>query len=395
MTGLRCPNCGFYNLSARTKCARCGKPLPEISEEQKPQSLFEDEQSSATGSGSISKSEPGAKTGSGSMPRPEPPADAAPASTITGEVVADSGEPLEAVIEQSAPEAQPAGPGQEEPEKIKPTVPEMPSFDDSAASRVSTEAELGELSEFFKEARKKPQAAPAAPGEPKPSAREVSKPSPGRGREPLVNKERPAEEASEVRMEAGPERAEDSMSQIRIQSGETSHPSDFKPNFDQPLFPDLEAEAAAEARSDSDSAVSRPLNAGILTVALAGFIDLAVYFVMAAAFSLAGSLASGAELNLANGPENFGPIVPVLIVLLVVIWFYQMFFLSVLGQTPGQIAAGIQALDKSGTRPSLAKAGIRAFVYLLCLIPAGIGFIPNLIGISIPDKIANTKIVRW
>ncbi len=28
-------------------------------------------------------------------------------------------------------------------------------------------------------------------------------------------------------------------------------------------------------------------------------------------------------------------------------------------------------------------------------IPAGIGFIPTLLGISIPDKIAGTKIVRW
>ena len=101
MTGLRCPNCGFYNLSARTKCARCGKPLPDITEQPQSQNLFEEKPDEASASDSMPagragfpapvppasspgcargsgiaapRRKPGPATGSGSMPKMSPPA---------------------------------------------------------------------------------------------------------------------------------------------------------------------------------------------------------------------------------------------------------------------------------------------------------------------------------
>ena len=481
MTGLRCPNCGFYNLSARSKCARCGKPLPEIGAEPKPADLFEPEKAEATGSESLPKKDPAAAaeptttvttpqpaapeppaqaeagifTGSGSFPKKEaapkemPPEMEAeiffteetpkepPAASASGSMpkmkpigANESGSIITAEIvnettaartgnDNTPTEYDPASqpPAELPDEKPASIIPEVPSFDDSAASKIGTEAELGELSEFFKDAKRKPPAPERVKPAPKPAPKTVSRPTPPPRQERLVPppppepeeisvsklKPEPLDESSGLKAEADPVTepskiklqeepagAEDSISRIKIQKGADASQSDFNANFAEPV---LDFGTGSDSQqSESDSAVSRPFEAGSGKIILAGVVDLAVYFVIAGVTVMAGSWASGqgAGLGVTSAAS-----VPVGIAILFVLWFYQVFFLSVLGQTPGQMAAGIEVLDKSGRRPSVPQASVRASVHLLCLIPFGLGFVPTLLGSSLPDKFAQTKIVKW
>ena len=259
----------------------------------------------------------------------------------------------------------------------KPATPEVPSFDDSAASKVGTEAELGELSEFFKDAKKKP-AAPSRlrqslllllpQGQPDRLLRRLRRQNRCSGRKTCQAGRSPASSAGA----AGPidfstdessgsasasrsgkvETAEDSVSQIKIKSVDTSHPSEFNPNFKQPVFPDFGSGSSGEVeKSESDSAISRPLEADKSRIIIGGIADLVIYALIAALFVATGSLA-GATTFKAGASFIF----PLAIVILAVVWFYQVFFIAVLGQTPGQMIAGIEVLDKSGHRISIAKA---------------------------------------
>lgn len=511
MTGLRCSNCGFYNLSARSKCARCGKPLPVIDGESKPEPLLEIQEDN-TGAGSLPAAEPVTATGSG--------------SAIVAELISESEDLPEVVPE--IPEAQAAKPEAEEfdlaklteeepglkPKEMSP-VPEVPSFDDSAAGKIGTEAELGELSQFFKDAKRKapgpdtapppaktapgpevkpapqPAAAPASAVKPAPPKVEVKpapvaapaskpevKPAPapqasapipepkpfvppptgkpeeqpavppptgpanpipvaikGWPKEPPAAETRPlfkpipvedsGESWPEVKAEPGSsggfsvgeasasrpaagEGSEASVSQITVKPAESSSASEFNPNFSdqdnrfKQMLSDLDTEVKRRRSqqpgpetSPSDSAVTRPAAAGFLKLILAGTIDLLIYFGIAVSFGLAGKWAGAVSLSGAAPKEIAGFVFPVAVAVLLVVWFYQVFFLSVLGQTPGGMVAGIEVLDKSDHRPGISKAGVRSLVYLLCLVPAGLGFIPTLLGASIPDKFSDTRLVHW
>jgi uncharacterized RDD family membrane protein YckC len=358
------------------------------------------------------KEEAGATTGSGTMPK----AASVSGSMITAEVVetTETGkETIEPVPIEDELKTEPIEDVTPAVVPPKPAAPEVPSFDDSAASKIGTEAELGELSEFFKDAKKKPAAPEPPPARmappPPPPARPArpAPPAPPEPKEPidlgageaLGLAERQASASASVSASASAsasrsgkaEEAEDSVSQIKIKSVDTSHPSEFNPNFNQPVFPDFGSGSSGEVeKSDSDSAISRPFEADKSKVIISGVADLVIYALIAAVFVAAGSLA-GAVTFKAGASFIF----PLAIVILAVIWFYQVFFISVLGQTPGQMIARIEVLDKSGHRISIAKASVRALVYLVCLIPAGIGFIPSLLGSSIPDKAAGTKPVKW
>ena len=273
------------------------------------------------------------------------------------------------------------------------------------------------LSEFFKDAKRKPPESEQVKSAPKPTPKTVSRPVSPPRQERLVPPPRPepeeisvsklkpeprdelsgvkieakpVAEPSKVNLQDAPAGAEDSTSRIKIQKGADASQSDFNPDFAEPV---LDFGTDSDSRpSDSDSAVSHPFEAGSGKIILAGVVDLVIYLVIADVTAMAGSWASGQGAGLgATGAAS----VPVAIAILFVIWFYQVFFLSVLGQTPGQMMAGIEVLDKSGRRPSVPQASVRASVHLLCLIPFGLGFIPTLLGSSLPDKFAQTKIVKW
>ena len=274
MTGLRCPNCGFYNLSARAKCARCGKSLPELPPDQR-NSFPEDE---ASASGSAITGEVITQT---TRVSPEVPgeAPAAPAKELEPEAV--NGSETGAVLE---PEPAPAAEAQDLPEpEILPepepapeeplvsqdaTVPteyvtEVPSFDQSGSSKLEADREAGDLSSFFKDVKQKP--------------------------EPV--REEPAGEGSEVQV--GVEESEESLSRIGLAKEEAGTPS-FKPDFNKPLFPDFgEGSGEKGDLESSESAVSAPTQAGKARIFFGGLMDLLVYLAIAAALVLAGQWASG------------------------------------------------------------------------------------------------------
>jgi uncharacterized RDD family membrane protein YckC len=473
-----------------------------------PDSLFEDKEDT---------------TGSGSIPSAEPVSAAGSESAITAEIISE--------VTDAGNAAQPMEPAGEEfdlskltaedpaPQEEKPAVPEVPSFDESAGGKLGADAELGELSQFFKDVKRQPAPAPVTPPppasaprpevkpaappapqasvprpEPKPapvappppvsaprpeekpaapppaqpsapkpqpvapppkpavipepeyhppapspdesdatpvlqeeesnsvfkpvpveikgwpkdpqdaSDSETAKPTPvavkswpdeksessaptGFGEEDAsASRPAPADESSAV--------SEPSVSQITVKPGETSSRSEFNPNFSEQVL-DFGSDSSESGKSRSDSAVTRPVAAGIVKVSGAGLIDLVIYGVIAAAFGLAGKWASAVNLAGAAPSEIAGFLVPLALVVLLVVWFYQVFFLSVLGQTPGQMIVDIEVLDQHNKRPSVSKAGIRAAVYILCLLPAGLGFLPTLLSASIPDKAAGTKLAYW
>lgn len=445
MTGLRCPNCGFYNLSVRAKCARCGKPLPELTAEQK--EIPFDEASESGEVSIISPSEEAKKVETSDkkvqevkgsdeegasvrweIPKPEAssllrdekfPSRKPLESTESGVKTKPSLEPeimvqveesrdtqsgsiLEAEIISSSQELSPADTASKEDkislEKIseqgiesrvgsvltgevildrtqdsgtssreKSSEPELPSFDESVATKVEISAELGELSSFFQGIKKKPE----------------------------VQESEAGDDMSQVRLkeEAG---TEESLSQIGIVKEETSGPS-FKPDFDKPLFSQFGEESEEkQAIESSESAVSAPSVPGRTRFLLGGVIDLLVYLLIGFLFILAGEWASGSRFWVLRSSEGFWSIIGlILLALLSVIWFYQVFFLSVLGQTLGGLVFRLEVLDFSGNRPRVLRAALRALVYLLCLVPLGLGFVPAILGNSLPDKIARTRLVRW
>ena len=106
MTGLRCPNCGFYNLSARAKCARCGKALPEVPPDQK--NIFPEDEASGSGSMSAITGEVITQTTRVSPEaRGEEPAAPAAEPEATAGSVSETGAVLEP---EPAPEPEPLPP---------------------------------------------------------------------------------------------------------------------------------------------------------------------------------------------------------------------------------------------------------------------------------------------
>ncbi len=330
MPGIKCPNCGFHNLTPRDRCIRCGKPL-EIVEEPTPSLFDEESEASMESSASASVEEP---------------------SQVDTDFTPREFEP-----EISTSQA---------PDKETEEVPEVPSFDESAQSRLGTETELSELSRFFK---KEPEQVPEE-----------------------ETFEEKSEEASRVEIEKEPSIEEASLSRIEI---EPSTESDFQPEFGKPIFPDFTQEEG-EASTTSESAVSAPEVVSRSPKIIGGMIDFGLYLVFYLILVGAGRWALGldfAQLGFKELLLEF--FLPLYGFLLLLVWFYQFFFISVLGQSISGMLLGVEVLDKSGSRPSPLRAGLRALVYVLCLAPAGLGFIPELVGKSLPDLLAGTRTVRW
>jgi uncharacterized RDD family membrane protein YckC len=157
------------------------------------------------------------------------------------------------------------------------------------------------------------------------------------------------------------------------------------PALPRPLPPDQSQPAAA---AESASAGAR-LFAAIIDVSLLGSIDAAVlYFTL----RLCG-------LTFADAREI--PLVPFAAFIGLLNGGYMSAFTAAGGQSLGKMVAGIKVItmDQSSRsdRVPLGQAVLRAAGYLVSALPAGLGFLPALVGPehrAVHDRLAHTRVVR-
>jgi uncharacterized RDD family membrane protein YckC len=93
------------------------------------------------------------------------------------------------------------------------------------------------------------------------------------------------------------------------------------------------------------------------------------------------------------------PPVPFMAFLLLVAGGYLTLFTAAGGQTIGKMAAGIKVVstDVDRLRVPLGQSVLRATAYLASALPAGLGFLPALLGAdrrAIHDRLADTRVVK-
>jgi len=93
------------------------------------------------------------------------------------------------------------------------------------------------------------------------------------------------------------------------------------------------------------------------------------------------------------------PQVPFVAFLMLIAGGYFTLFTAAGGQTIGKMAAGIKVVpfDRERGRVPLGHSVLRATAYLVSALPAGLGFLPILIGTdkrAIHDRLAETRVVK-
>jgi uncharacterized RDD family membrane protein YckC len=93
------------------------------------------------------------------------------------------------------------------------------------------------------------------------------------------------------------------------------------------------------------------------------------------------------------------PLAPFVSFLLLIAGGYFTVFIAANGQTIGKMAAGLKVVpaDADTSRVSVGHAVLRAAAYLVSALPAGLGFLPALVGDdrrAIHDRLAATRVVK-
>jgi uncharacterized RDD family membrane protein YckC len=163
----------------------------------------------------------------------------------------------------------------------------------------------------------------------------------------------------------------------------------------RPAVTSASAEASAaravpvESTDGLASAGARVIG-GVVDAAILGGIDLTViYFTLKICdmtFLQAASL----------------PMAPLLSFLALLDGGYLATFVAAGGQTIGKMAAGTRVVPADPAAPawervSFGQAAVRAVGYLVSLLPAGLGFVPALVGRerrAVHDRLADTRVVR-
>ncbi|MBI2222995.1 MAG: RDD family protein [Acidobacteria bacterium] len=91
------------------------------------------------------------------------------------------------------------------------------------------------------------------------------------------------------------------------------------------------------------------------------------------------------------------PIVPLVTFLLLLDAGYTITFTAAVGQTIGKMATGIKVVDNdSDSQPPFGFAVLRTAAYAASLLPAGLGFLPALLGKdrrALHDRLAETRVI--
>ncbi len=93
------------------------------------------------------------------------------------------------------------------------------------------------------------------------------------------------------------------------------------------------------------------------------------------------------------------PLVPFVSFLLLIAGGYFTLFTAAGGQTIGKMAAGIRvvSMDHEYARVPLGRSVLRAAAYAVSALPAGLGFLPAIVGAdkrAIHDRLADTRVVK-
>jgi uncharacterized RDD family membrane protein YckC len=149
------------------------------------------------------------------------------------------------------------------------------------------------------------------------------------------------------------------------------------------------AEAGDTPQQPTASAGARIVG-GFVDAAILGGIDLAVVY-----FTLKICDMTFLQLPLL-------PMAPLLSFLALLNGGYLATFVAAGGQTIGKMAAGTRVVPadpraRAGARVSFGQSIMRAAGYLVSLMPAGLGFVPALVGHerrAVHDRLADTRVVR-
>jgi uncharacterized RDD family membrane protein YckC len=145
----------------------------------------------------------------------------------------------------------------------------------------------------------------------------------------------------------------------------------------------------------SDETSTHPLAAAIGSRLLAGLVDVLILgsigmVVLYLTLKLCGLEFAGAAAI---------PPLPFASFLLLVAGGYFTLFTAAGGQTIGKMATGIRvvAMESDAARVPLGHSVLRATAYLVSALPAGLGFLPALLGAerrAIHDRLADTRVVK-
>jgi uncharacterized RDD family membrane protein YckC len=162
-----------------------------------------------------------------------------------------------------------------------------------------------------------------------------------------------------------------------------------------PFAPALEALPRLQRAPSVDAPTALPIAATAGSRIFAALVD----FVILGAISMAVLYLTlkTCGLNFAN--IGLIPLAPFASFLLLVAGGYFTLFVAANGQTIGKMAAGLKVIPAGSDahRVSVGHAVLRAAAYLASALPAGLGFLPALIGAdrrAIHDRLAATRVVK-
>jgi uncharacterized RDD family membrane protein YckC len=134
----------------------------------------------------------------------------------------------------------------------------------------------------------------------------------------------------------------------------------------------------------------------LLSRAGAGAVDFAVWLCIGAVlFTGARALSGFAPLH--GSAQDWAVLVllPVVFMSSLLALIYAGLFSSLSGRTPGMMIFGLKVADSTGARPPAHRAFIRAGLFIMGLLPLGIGLLPLAAGQeSFLDRCSGTTVTR-
>lgn len=155
----------------------------------------------------------------------------------------------------------------------------------------------------------------------------------------------------------------------------------------------LRERASSSLRVDTARSPAAPIGArllgGVIDLSLMAALDFAVLY-----FTLRACALTFAEIDRL-------PIAPFAAFLILLNGHYMAAFTAAGGQSFGKMAAGTRVVSQDahpwGDRVTLGQSAVRAAMFLVSALPAGLGFAPALLGPdhrALHDRLAHTRVVK-